>query len=247
MGSRYTVGRTLGEGLAVWARNPLSTLVLGELFFAPVIAYTVWLIGDVGATGALADDQITTWLIVSGLLAYGADQLLAAPIVYGVVQELNGTHAGVIACVVQGLRRFIPVVLTIVLVYVCVLMAAYPLVLPSLVLATGLYVAVPSAVCERRGALKAVTRSLTLTEGSRTRVLGLLAMFWIARLGLKLAVIRGIDPQGRPGAIQLVLALALAVDFLFGIFGAVLQAVTYSRLRELKDGTTTAELARVFE
>jgi hypothetical protein len=72
-------------------------------------------------------------------------------------------------------------------------------------------------------------------------------MFWGARLGMKVALVVVIDAQGRPGPLQLMLVLALAIDFVFGTVGAVAQAVTYSRLRELRDGTTTAELARVFE
>lgn len=245
--SRYTALGTVRRSVDVWLRNLVPALVLGGLFFAPVIIYTAVLVRDVGAAGGMSQDQIEGWLVVSALLAVGADQLLAAPIVFGVVQELNGTHAGVGACVVQGVRRFFPVLFTVLLIYLCLLLAAYPFILPALVLATGTYVAVPSAVCERRGALRAVTRSLTLTEGHRTRLLGLLAMFWGARLGMKVALVVVIDAQGRPGPLQLMLVLALAIDFVFGTVGAVAQAVTYSRLRELRDGTTTAELARVFE
>ncbi|HVV82434.1 MAG TPA: hypothetical protein VHE35_05115 [Kofleriaceae bacterium] len=246
-GQRYTALGTVARSLDVWARNLGAALLLGALFFSPMIIYTAVLVRDLRIAGGLTEDQVTAWWIVSTLLAYGADQLLAAPIVYGVVQELNGTHAGVGACIVQGLRRFIPVVLTVILLYVCVLIAAYPFVVPAFVLATGMYVAVPSAVCERRGALRAVTRSLTLTEGSRMRVLGLLTLFWAVRIGAKLLLIRVIDPAGRPGPLQLMLIVSLAVDFLFGTVGAVMQAVTYSRLRELRDGTSTAELARIFE
>lgn len=245
--SGYTALGTVGRSLDVWGRNVGPALILGALFFSPVIIYSVWLSAEVADAGVMTSGDVTAWLLATCALAYGADQLLAAPIVYSVVQELNGTHAGVGSSVAQGLRRFFPVLLTVVLIYVCVLMATYPFVVPGLVIATGMYVAVPSAVCERRGALKAVTRSLTLTEGYRMRVLGLLSLFWAARVAAKLVLLTIIEPTDHPGSVDVLLYVGLGIDFLFGTVGAVMQAVTYGRLRELRDGTTTAELAKVFE
>ncbi len=244
---RYTVFGTIAQSVRVWARNLGSIFLLGLIFFSPLILYTVHEVMEVGDAGGLSEDRGMWWVIIVAFATYAADQLLAAPIVYGVVQELNGTHAGVGACVWQGLKRFFPVFFTIFLLYWCVLFGAYPFVIPAFVLATGLYVAVPAAVCERPGIMGTLTRSFALTEGNRMRIFGLMILFWGARIGAKLAAISLIDPQGHAGKIQALLITVLAIDFLFGTIGAVMQGVTYGRLRELRDGVSTADLAKVFE
>ncbi|MBE7452955.1 MAG: hypothetical protein HS111_30020 [Kofleriaceae bacterium] len=244
---RYSVFGTIGQSLAVWARNLPSILILGLIFFSPLIVYIGHEVMEVRDAGGLSEDRGVWWILVIVFATYAADQFLAAPIVYGVVQELNGTRAGVGACVWQGLKRFVPVFFTVFLLYWCVMFGAYPFVIPAFVLATGLYVAVPAAVCERPGVMGTLTRSFALTEGNRMRIFGLMILFWGTRVGAKVAAITLIDPQGHAGKIQALLVTVLVIDFLYGTIGAVIQGVTYSRLRQLRDGVSTADLARVFE
>lgn len=243
---RYTVFGTIGQSFRVWFRNFIPFTILGILFFSPLIVYTVSLMRD-ASHSSLTKENLTLWLIVICTLIYAFDQFLAAPIVYGVVQELNGTHAGLGACIVQGLKRFLPVFFTVLLLYWCVFFGSYPLVVPGIVLACGLYVAVPCSVCERPTVLGTLSRSFFLTEGNRMRVLGLLLLFWGARIGAQVAVVRALDPHGRPTELQLALGAMLAINFLFSCLGAVMQGVSYSRMRELRDGVSTADLASVFE
>ncbi len=247
MDLRYTVFGCIRQSLSVWARNLVSIVVLGLIFFSPLILYTINEVSEVSTAGGLSEERGMWWVLIMAFATYAADQLLAAPIVFGVVHELNGTHAGVGACVWQGLKRFFPVFFTIFLLYWCVLFGAYPFVIPAFVLATGLYVAVPAAVCERPGVMGTLTRSFALTEGNRMRIFGLMILFWGARIGAKVVAISLIDPQGHTGKIQALLVVVLAIDFLFGTIGAVMQGVTYGRLREIKDGVSSADLARVFE
>lgn len=242
---RYTLFGTIGESLVVWARNLLPIALLGVVFYSPLIIYTVHLLGEVRAGSGPGLDM--WWVLVSLFVAYAADQLLAAPIVYGVVQELNGTRAGVGACIAQGVKRFFPVFFTIFLLYWCVILGAYPFVIPGFVLATGLYVAVPAAVCERPGVMGTLTRSFEITEGNRFRIFGLFLLFWGTRIGAKALLLSLLDPTASAANAQAFLVASLAVDFLYSTIGAVLQGVTYSRLRQLKDGVSTADLAKVFE
>jgi hypothetical protein len=236
----YSVPRTVAQSLRIWARNLLPILLLGIVFYAPLILYTVHDLREVRAGELTSLDG--WWVALMALLAYAADQLLAAPIVYGVVQDLNGTRAGVAACIAQGVKRFIPVFFTVFLLYWCVFFGAYPFVIPGLVLATGLYVAVPAAVCERPGIMGTLTRSFGLTEGNRLRIFALLVGFWGSRIFIKLVLLDLLSAD-----LQLLLVSSLLVDFLYSTVGAVLQGVTYSRLRQLRDGISTADLAKIFE
>ncbi|HVK76526.1 MAG TPA: hypothetical protein VM734_24540 [Kofleriaceae bacterium] len=244
---RFTVFGTIGQSVGVWAKNIVPITVLGLLFFSPLIIWTGTLVADLSSDGYVEESSWTVWFIVTTMLAYAFDQLLAAPIVYGVVQELNGTRAGIGACIAQGLKRFFPVFITVFLLYWCVVFGTYSFVIPGIVMACGLYVAVPAAVCERPGVMGTLTRSFHITEGNRMRIFGLLLLFWGARIGAKWALIAGIDPEGHAGKMQAVLLGSISIDFLFGCLGAIMQAVTYSRLRQLRDGVSTNDLARVFE
>lgn len=246
MDLRYTVFGCFRQSISVWARNLVSIFVLGLIFFSPVIWWFIDESIDV-KSGAETVSIDFWWILVFCTVIYAFDQFLAAPIVYAVVQQLNGTHAGVGACIFQGLKRFFPVFFSIFLLYWCVVFGAYPFVIPGIVLATGLYVAVPCAVCERPGVMGTLTRSFELTEGSRMRILGLLLVFWTARVLAMVLVNDVVNPQGDPGKGQAVLLAILGVSFLFATFGAVMQGVTYSRLRQVKDGVSAADLAKVFE
>lgn len=244
---RYSVFDTIGRSLSVWAKNLVSIIILGLIFFSPLILYTIHEIGEVRDAGGLSEDRGVLWVVIMFTLAFAADQFLAAPIVYGVVQELNGTRAGVLTCVAQGIKRFFPVFFTIFMLYWCVVFGTYFFVVPGLILAAGLYIAIPVAVCERPGIMETLSRSFQLTEGARMRIFGLLILFWGTRFGAKYALISLIDPQGRSGHVQALLIASLAVDFLWGTVGAVMQGVTYGKLRQMKDGVSSADLAKVFE
>lgn len=244
---RYSVFETIGRSLSVWAKNLVSIFILGLIFFSPLILFTIHEIGEVRDAGSYSEDRGILWLAITFAFTYAADQFLAAPIVYGVVQELNGTRATVLACVAQGVKRFFPVFFTIFMLYWCVIFGTYPFVLPGIVLATGLYIAIPIAVCERPGIMGTLSRSFNLTEGARMRIFGLLILFWGTRFGAKYALLELIDPQGRSGHVQALLIASLAVDFLWGTVGGVMQGVTYGKLRQMKDGVSSADLAKVFE
>lgn len=247
MDLRYTVFGCIRQSMSVWAKNLVSIFVLGLIFFSPLIIYTVSEVMEVRTEGGLSDARGVLWVMILMFATYAADQFLAAPIVYGVVQELNGTRASVGTCVWQGVKRFFPVFFTVFMLYWCVVFGTYTFIIPGFVLATGLYVAVPAAVCERPGVMGTLTRSFALTEGNRMRIFGLLLLFWGARVGAIAAAISFIDPQGHAGKIQALLVTVLVINFLFGTIGAVMQGVTYSRLREIKDGVSTADLAKIFE
>jgi hypothetical protein len=246
MDQGFTVFGCIRQSMSVWARNIVSILVLGIIFFSPVIYYFVDKSMEV-RSGADTVSFDFLWTVIVLTVVYAFDQFLAAPIIYGVVQELNGTHASVAACVWQGLKRIFSVFFTVFLLYWCVVFGTYPFVIPGIILATGMYVAVPCAVCERPGVMGTLTRSFELTEGSRMGIFGILLLFWTARVLAMVAANEVIDPQGDPGKTQMTLLVILGINFLFGTIGAVMQGVTYSRLRQVKDGVSTDDLAKIFE
>lgn len=240
------LGSVLGQSLAILGRNLVAFTVLGLIMSVPAFLLAYGTYEDLGITDD-REEMLLFWSAVSLMAGYAADQLLAAPIIYGVVQDLAGQRAGVLACVGKGLWRLVPVLFTVFLYYWCVVFGFYTFVVPGFVLATGLYVAVPVAVCERRGVFGTLGRSFELTEGNRGRVFVLLLLFWGIRWGARAALLLSVDDGAALSTVRIALIVCVALDVVTSVVGAVLQGVVYARLREVRDGRwVVAELSQVF-
>ena len=103
-------------------------------------------------------------------------------------------------------------------------------------IACALYVAVPVVVVERVSILNALTRSWTLTRGSRIIIFAALFVAGLAQ-GLIHGLAATAIPIASAGAIVDVL-----LSLLTGAFGATLGAVTYVRLRETSENVHVSAL-----
>ena len=110
------------------------------------------------------------------------------------------------------------------------------------------YVAVPAAMVERPGLLGALRRSRQLTEGYKTRVLGVVLTLGILTL-LVAQLLLGMFEEGlmTDHQIKVSMWLGLAADIALASLNASVNAVVYRDLRAARDGTTAEDLARVFE
>jgi hypothetical protein len=118
------------------------------------------------------------------------------------------------------------------------------IVVPGIIAAVMLWVAIPVAVVERPGVIASLKRSADLTKGFRWTIFGILFA-----IGLVLIVITMI----------LSFALLSAAGFtvysigvwvlqaLFGAFSATAAAVGYYFLRATKEGVDIADIAKVFD
>ena len=158
----FRVGSVLVRGFSILARNVVPFGLLALAFTAPPYIYglAVEAPSDPTATAGTGDLAIFAADI---LLRY----LLTAALVYGTIRELRGTHASLIECVRRGLGLVFPVVGVAILVGVATGLATLLLIVPGLIVATMLWVAVPVAVVERPGVTRSLSRSAELTKGYR--------------------------------------------------------------------------------
>ena len=124
----------------------------------------------------------------------------------------------------------------------------------ALLIVTGLWiyavfsVTSPAIVIERAG-YSGMSRSKELTKGYRWPILGVVIIFWLGTLliggGIEFALIF------LAGGADVSLPINIAITSITGAFGTGLGgitiALTYARLREIKEGVSVAEIAPVFE
>ena len=253
----FRVGNALGQGFGIWFRNFPAFMVLAILVYAPLIAYTAFV-----ASGTLTEQsqELSTFRMVSGLVQLPLNILVGAAVLYGAIQQMCGRPARILASIGVGLRRLLPVLgvglLSGLAVGVWLLVAFLPggdmflplALVPCLVLACMFYVAVPAAVIERPGLLGALRRSRQLTDGYKTRVLGVVLVLGILTL-LVAQLLLGLFEEGLMSDHQIKVSmwLGLAADIALASLNAAVNAVVYRDLRGARDGTTAKDLARVFE
>lgn len=169
---------------------------------------------------------------------------LQAGLAFGVVRHLRGGKPGFLETFVQSLRMLIPALLVAAVVAIATGIGLLLIVVPGVIIALVLWVAVPAAVVERNG-LRALGRSAQLTNGYKGQIFGLALILTIlqmvaASVVVMLASTVMIDP------VSGFVVLQLCGVVLSGIWATAV-SVTYHDLRVLKEGVDTRVVSQVFE
>ena len=236
----FRVNSVLIRGFKILARNVVPFGLLALAFTAPPHIY------------ALAVNQpeepATTTASTGSLAIFVADillrYLLTAALVYGTICELRGSHASLRECLSRGLSLVFPVVGVAILVGIATGLATLALIVPGLIVATMLWVAVPVAVVERPGVISSLTRSAVLTKGYRWPVFGVLVT--VIGLNVVLALLAGSLVAGADDTAAFLL-VSWVVSAIFGAVIAVVSAVSYHDLRVAKEGIGATQIAAAFD
>jgi hypothetical protein len=239
-GPRPTIsaGAVIGRSFSLWARHLPSYAGVAVLIGAPVLVL-VAVAGPFEPTSSA--DRLTTLLgNLLGTIATG-------PITVGVLRGLRGERVRIAEMLRSGLARIGVVVFTSIGVGLLVLLGTLLLVVPGIVAAVGLWVAVPAAVVERElGSTGALRRSWRLTEGTRLAIFLVALVMWLTVLGgLSLAVAVASAAGG-----VLPATAALGTEIVSMVLTSLLatsSAVAYHDLRVAREGVATADLVKVFE
>jgi hypothetical protein len=248
MDKRFTIGRTLAVAVGIYFRNFVSFAVLALIVYTPLFAYAIWGMNRAMNTDdlAAADDRGAVVVIVAISGTYLLSKVVAGAVAYGVFNQLRDTHVSLGACVVNGLKRVIPVLLTAILLAILIGVATATYILPGIVCTCLTYVAVPAAVIEGFGPFKAFARSVKLVDKDMPRVFVLLLVFVAVQFGCYWGLKDLLDAVA-PHNPMVRISVILFATTLFGAFDAVLSSVAYAHLRSDRDGVGMSELAKVFD
>jgi hypothetical protein len=262
MNTTFGIGNVLASGFRIWARNFVPFMLITALIYAPVL---IWGISTI--QGQLDDDQvlaIVRFEKYSPILVLLLNILVSAALTYGVVMELRGQRASLGACIVMGLKRFLPALGTTLLMSLCfagvVLCAAFPFVILTMAggvmgavlgaisfgiaclwILSMLYVAPQASVIEHPGVMGALGRSRALTQGHKLAI----AILTILIFGLGAGSQVLIELLTLPN-LAMYVYIGLVSLLILGSISAVMASVAYYFLRAEKEGTSVDELAAVF-
>lgn len=263
----FRVGEIIGQSFQTTVRNIVPFGILAII--AVVIIVIIFLIvgGIFGLSlpttpGAMETEMqapgvgFFIGLIVVGLLTFAVYMGVMAAITYGTVQDLRGQPVGVGGLLQSAINLVMPVLGTFIVLLGVFLLAAIvaiilnfiPLLgaLASIALFVFLYiifwVVIPVAVVERPGPIASLRRSVDLTKGNRWRILGIILLLILISIGVTIvSLLIAYLGAVLGGIVQAVL------NAILGVFGAVLIAVSYYRLRVAKEGVDIADIAKVFD
>ncbi len=179
--------------------------------------------GILGALGSLVQLVATAWLL--GSIIRIVQDVEEDGRVDWSVGEILGSVTG---------RLFWIIVLQIV-VSILVGIGLIFFIIPGVILALMWSVSMPSLVVENKGVFDSMSRSSDLTKDNRMRILGVVLV--VIAIYIAILIIGGLLTAAVPvvGIIALVVVGVLAYPYV-----AIISAVLYYRLRELKEGVAVA-------
>ncbi|MDA0338892.1 MAG: hypothetical protein O2910_03490 [Proteobacteria bacterium] len=243
-GGTFSIGEVIAESFSILIKNLVPFLVLAIILVAIPGFILNRLTYSAGSLEAIQTLTIVGSLI-SGVLGY----VLTAAIVYGAFQTMTGKTASLGEIVSRGLGVVLPVIGVALLVGIGTAIGTLLLVVPGIILMTMWAVAIPAAVLERPGVIASITRSAELTKGNRWQVFGLYVVYAVIALVIGLifggAAVAGSMGGGGGGLIFVIFSVLFtaALQAYFGVAVTVL----YGKLRNIKDGVSVTEIAKIFD
>ncbi|HUL60635.1 MAG TPA: hypothetical protein VLU43_15250 [Anaeromyxobacteraceae bacterium] len=262
--SAFSVGGVIGKTFSTWAKNLLPFTVLSLLVQLPMYATSLWnqyaIYGgypsfqqmaerarEQAAAGAGPFAQFTPLVVTGWLVMWVLMLVQMGALTYGAIQHLAGRKVSVGPLIGAGFRRVWTVFVTGLVSGLVVMLGMTLFIVPGIILACGLAVAIPVVMAEGKGAFAAIGRSFALTKGKRFAIF--LAFFVMLLVVWTTSALSGLLPLALGGGTASLVGgvVALLVAALFAPLGTLLPAVVYHDLRVAKEGVATADLVKVFE
>jgi hypothetical protein len=232
----FETGRVLGETFSTYFSNFLPFVLLTALASLPMFLLGAYISSIQHSEKAWAGLVLLAWFPLQLVVS----QLAAGGITYGVYQQMRGMSPSVLDCLKVGLSRLLPVLVIAVLSFLAEFLGLLLCVIPGLIVATMLAVAVPVTVEERAGFVSAMRRSAYLTESFRWQVFCILFVVGILQqIPIRIAPFLVHDV----GALLMVLGFAIVLTTSLASTAA---AVMYYRLRSVKESIDVDQISSVF-
>lgn len=249
---RFEIGRVFNSTFAVIMRNIGLCVGLGLLFAGlPTLLIRLWTQPQMeavmnGDPSAMADPNAVlrnSYLsILAGLISFVFTLLLQSSLVRATIEDLNGRRPSFGDSVQIAIRFLLPTLAIGLLVGIGSALAMIALIVPGIILWLGWSMSVPVLIQERLGVFGSMSRSRALTKGNRWSLFGLFLILVIIAMVIQwgilvvLLLFGGILAELGAAVVQAVVSMVLSVA----------TAVSYVELRQVKEGTSVDELAKIF-
>jgi hypothetical protein len=242
---RFSTGEVLSETFSVFFSSPVP-LVITALIMVPFSILSIL------AVRAVGDPTVAKGVesLMSLIQNLAITPLATAAIVYAVFQRMRGRHVEAGDAIRVGLSKLGLVVGVAILQGLAIIAGLIFCIIPGIVVATMLAVAVPVAVEERpaagSGAGAVLSRSSELTEGHRWSIFFVYACLLVLAMGvgIVIGIVFGLATGGNDLALEIAtIPLVVVVNGL----SATAATVMYYRLRSVKESLDVDQIASVFD
>ena len=242
--TEFSIGDVLRTALVVYAGNLPAFIPLAVVVFLPL--FVLQAVDPLPVPPVSREDVDPAeirefwWQLLKHTMLSGACATwLQAGVAHGTVRTLRGGSPDFWETISQSARILLVALLVALATTAITLAGVLLLIVPGVIFALMLLVAVPAAVVERRGIRAALIRSAQLTSGYKGHLFLMVAMLVGLSYIVGLLALTVFDPSSNP-------MLATVVDAFFtlllsSIWASVL-AVTYHDLRVLKDGADSQSI-----
>jgi hypothetical protein len=247
-----SVGELVSRSFSVWWSHLFKFGALTLLVIVPPIGLVI-AAGYAAIGAATGDPQALAagWRgpVLMGIAAFTVTLLgmvvQMGALTYGAVQHLAGRPVRFGPMLAAGFRRALPLVGVGSLACAMVMAGVLLFIVPGIIVAIAVGVAIPAVVVEKIGPVAAIRRSFDLTRDHRftlfltSLVVGLAVS--AANMAMQLAVV----VLGELGTVAALFGSVLYL--LVAALPMLVPAVAYHELRAAKEGIVTEELVKVFE
>ena len=234
---QFNFGAVISQSISVFIANLVPFTVVSLLLLLPLLVFNLLVVG--APTGGYSGGSLLA-IVIQMILS----QLLAATISFAAFQYMRGQQVGIGECLSRGLSLILPVTGVAILAGLITGIGFLLLVVPGVIAAVMLWVAIPVAVVEHPGVIDSLKRSADLTKGYRWVIFGILLV-----IGIVLVVVTMILSFILLSAAGFtVYSIGVWVlQAIFGAFSATAAAVGYYFLRSAKEGVDIGDIAKVFD
>lgn len=247
--ARLDFGRVFGHAFSLLERNFPALVVLALVFYGLPQLISVLVRLNFPLPGGPGSAEITLRNLALGLFVTIGACMMQGAVIHRAMARLNDKRVELSADLSSGLRYF-PAILAITLLVILMVGAGLVLlIVPGVILALTMSVAVPVRIVEGGGTFNAFSRSAALTRGHRWQLLAIFASILVIG-GILGAVLGGISVSlaaATSGGAPLTAALMTLIQTAAALFNALLVAAIYYELRAIKEGLGPDTTVSVFD
>lgn len=241
------LGSILSKAFSTLTGNFVNFSIVGIAVLLPFAVMEYWMLGGFGQSDAMT--SLPEWSIFAIYMAavMVLNMVAEAAIIVGTAEYQAGRKAGIMTIVGKSVTCLLPVLAASVMVTLLTMAGYLMLLIPGVIVSLALSVTIPVIVVEGLGPIAAMKRSVELTDGNRSAIFGLMIVVSIMTSVFSWAVefvgsiITGGDTVSLVSSGFSLLGMGITAAL-----GGAVYATLYASLREIKEGTSVDEIARVF-
>ena len=239
---RLDIGKVLGDGLGVLARNFVTFFILALLLVGlPFGLVTYGQVAERGHPG------FAILSVVGGIALLVTSPMAWSALIYGSMRDLEGQPASLSECLTVGRKRWLPCLGLGILTALGVVFGFVFLIVPGVLLALRWSVAMPVMVFEGRGVTESMGRSAVLTRDRRWSIFLLGLIFFAVTLVIEIVLaILGVAISGAANVALFSTYLSPVINTFTVIITYPVLTALFRQLRGDKEGIAPDALAEVF-